>query len=365
MHVRDIIDRDRFWQDQFERINDGYLFSVRTKPYADFQWEWWLSLDKTVYAPSGTPVLRVYEGFGVKLLLLRSLQDKNEWTGPWSNGSEEWTPEWIERLQHTFADQQLFWIEYKDLLRKYIYIDRTRIFGDDWTVAQRWVTVEVERDDDHQDTSFVFTLYQSSLVVLSLSQLDSRYYCGLEGLYRFQLHFHVYTNGGDDLIAVSRGNYLGSRSVSTECELSPGRYKVQLQVSATKLDSAKSVTQVIAENARTRRTKLIQAGVQYDIAHAKALGWRPLRAKQAQREREATERRRKAQKSEKIGSSDSTVDSGYDDEEDDAWNAICAIGLKVFSHDPKLELEVNLPSELQNVLNETSDTGTLRGSESK
>ncbi|KAL8644964.1 MAG: hypothetical protein Q9226_007506 [Calogaya cf. arnoldii] len=73
-------------------------------------------------------------------------------------------------------------------------------------VAQQWVTVEVQRDDDIQQTSFDFTLHQQSLVVISLSQ----------------------------------------------------------------------------------------AGAQYDIAHAKALGWRQLRAEQAKKEREAAERRREA-----------------------------------------------------------------------
>ncbi len=97
--------------------------------------------------------------------------DASEWKGSWSNASEEWTPEWMDRLNYNFADQQLFWIEYKEFIRKYAYIDPTRIFDDDWTIAQGWVTVEVQRDDDHQDTSFDFTLHQKSLVVASLSQV--------------------------------------------------------------------------------------------------------------------------------------------------------------------------------------------------
>lgn len=54
-----------------------------------------------------------------------------------------------------------------------MYIDRTRIFDNDWTIAQQWVTVEVQRDDDYQDTSFVITLHQDSFVVISLSQVRS------------------------------------------------------------------------------------------------------------------------------------------------------------------------------------------------
>ena len=110
--------------------------------------------------------------------------------------------------------------------------------------------------------------------------------------------------------------------------------------------------------------------MQYDIAHAKALGWRHLRAKQAQSEREAAEGRRKAKKAKKAKSAESSQDdtSSEDtetDPEDEDWDAICAIGLKVFSRDPKLELEVKLSPELNYLLNESSETSTLDDSESR
>ncbi|KAL8995630.1 MAG: hypothetical protein Q9169_004673 [Polycauliona sp. 2 TL-2023] len=363
-HLRDIIDRDLFWTQQLKDANNRFLFTVRTKPYADFDDRGWEHND-TIVAPSGTPIIRTYEGYGLRLVLLRSLEtlEGSDWKGAWSNASEEWTPEWMKRLDHNFADKQLCWIQYEDLIRKYIYIDRTRLFDRDWTVAQQWVTVEVQRDNDYQETSFDFTLQEKSLVVFCLSQLDTRYYCGLEGLYRFQLHFHVYDDQDDEFIVASRGSYLGSRSVSAEHELSPGKYNVRLQISATKLDSAQSVTDVIAQNSRGRRTKLLQAGAQYDIAHAKALGWRQLRAKQARIEREAVERRRKAKNGKKAkgvrkgksvqGSEDEHSSDDTDtDNEDLDWNAICAVGLKVFSRDPGLELEVKLSPELKHLLDE-------------
>ncbi|KAL8750606.1 MAG: hypothetical protein Q9184_006368 [Pyrenodesmia sp. 2 TL-2023] len=67
LHVRDIIDRDRFWGEQLKKINDSYFFTVRTKPYADFEMAW--STDLNV--PSGMPIIRTYEGFGLRLLLLK------------------------------------------------------------------------------------------------------------------------------------------------------------------------------------------------------------------------------------------------------------------------------------------------------
>ena len=60
-HTRDIIDRDRFWKDQLGNINQKYLFTVRKKPYADFQGT----------SVGATPIIRIFEGFGVRLVLLR------------------------------------------------------------------------------------------------------------------------------------------------------------------------------------------------------------------------------------------------------------------------------------------------------
>lgn len=113
--------------------------------------------------------------------------------------------------------------------------------------------------------------------------------------------------------------------------------------------------------------------MQYDIAHAKALGWRQLRAKQAKRERKAEERRRKAKSAKKAKSVEhASTDGGEDDQssenpdsEDEDWNAICAVGLKVFSHDPRLELEVKPSAELNHLLNETPENNTLGDSKSK
>ena len=69
VHVRDIIDRDRFWREQLKDANNDFLFTVRTKPYADFVVGH--GFDGTIYAPSGMPIIRTYEGFGLRLLLLR------------------------------------------------------------------------------------------------------------------------------------------------------------------------------------------------------------------------------------------------------------------------------------------------------
>lgn len=29
---------------------------------------------------------------------------KKEWSGAWSDGSEQWTPQWMEKLEHKFGN---------------------------------------------------------------------------------------------------------------------------------------------------------------------------------------------------------------------------------------------------------------------
>lgn len=57
------MNKDRFWQDELHQINTEILFSVRTSNYGGYG-----SID----APTGTPIIRTYEGHGQRLLLLRS-----------------------------------------------------------------------------------------------------------------------------------------------------------------------------------------------------------------------------------------------------------------------------------------------------
>lgn len=117
---------------------------------------------------------------------------------------------------------------------------------------------------------------------------------------------------------------------------------MRLKISATKYPQNLSLAEVIKRNSKHKRSKLMQLGSNYDVAHAKGLGFAALRTKHAQREREAAEMKRKAQgkkvKEGETRTEDKSEDDG--DNESEQWNAICVAGLKVYSHDPELQLEL-------------------------
>lgn len=66
---------------------------------------------------------------------------------------------------------QLFWISYKDLLKKYQHFDRTRLFGPEWTITQQWTTLNVPWSADYHTTKFMMEVNTSGPVVIVLSQV--------------------------------------------------------------------------------------------------------------------------------------------------------------------------------------------------
>ena len=214
-------------------------------------------------------VMRAVEMDGTRLVLLKNPWGKHEWKGPWSDGSSNWTAEWLQKLDHKFGDDGSFWISYEDLLRKYQAFDRTRLFGDDWKMASIWTTVTAPWTLEYNATKFAFTMARPGPVVLVLSQLDDRYFRGLEGQYRFELSFRVHVTGEDDYLVRSQTAYRMNRSVNVELELDAGEYTVVVKVDAQRSDDIMTVEEVIRANAKTRREKLIRIGLAYDLAHSK------------------------------------------------------------------------------------------------
>lgn len=271
LFTTDILNKNKFWE-EIMKTNEDFLFSCYTGTFDRWQGSDLASLygpTKNIVRMHAYSIMEAREVKGNRLLKLRNPWGWGEWRGAWSDGSEQWTPEWMGLLNHRFGDDGQFWISYEDLLREYSSFDRTRLFGSDWQVTQQWTTVDVPWSADYNNTKFSVTLSKRSPVVIVLSQLDDRYYKGLEGQYIFELHFRLDKDGEQDYIVRSHGNYSMSRSVSTDLELDPGTYSVLMKITARRYQELDIPQDIIKKNVKMRQNKLIQTGLSYDLAHAK------------------------------------------------------------------------------------------------
>ncbi|TVY40940.1 Calpain catalytic subunit [Lachnellula occidentalis] len=271
----DILDTDEFWKNEILKVNKEFLFGCSTG-----------LLDGGYGNREGITEGHAYVimearelSSGQRLLKLRNPWGKGKignWEGAWSDGSKEFTPEAQKELNHQFGNDSVFWISYQDLLRKYQHFDRTRLFMDspDWRITQKWISVEVPWKAEFEQ-KFRIVLKKESPVVLVLSQLDDRYFDGLQGQYIFRLQFRLHevdSPDEEDYIVRSHGNYLMERSVVTELKSLPaGTYSVFIMVVADRDLTQSTIEDVIKEQCKQKvdNDKLAQVGMSYDIAHSK------------------------------------------------------------------------------------------------
>ncbi|KAK4973953.1 hypothetical protein LTR66_006450 [Elasticomyces elasticus] len=292
----DILDKEKFWKEELCQVNKQFLFGCAQGSGVHGK-------RKGIIEQHAYSIMDAIEMDGERLLKLRNPWGNTEWSGPWSDGSEQWTAEWIQKLNHKFGDDGVFWISYKDLLRNYQHFDRTRLFvpenPDDpnepkWKVTQLWTSLNIPWSVDYHDTKFTILLKGEpgvkKNVVIVLSQLDDRYFKGLQGEYEFKLQFRLHREAEEDYIVRSPANYYMRRSVSTEVDLEPGAYSVLLKIVATRYIDLKPVEEVIRKTCRGRRDKLLSIGLSYDLAHAKG---QFKESEKERKEREAAEKKAK------------------------------------------------------------------------
>lgn len=301
-----ILDKDRFWTEELMKVNKEFLFGCGTGLFSN-----WLDPSyngpprerKGISENHSYSIMEAREIRGHRLLRLRNPWGKKEWHGAWGDGSEQWTAEWLELLGHKFGNDGFFWICYADLLRKYQHFDRTRLFGPEWTITQQWTTLNVPWSADYHGTKFIMNVTQAGPVVIVLSQLDARYFKGLAGEYSFVLKFRLQKEGEEDYIVRSHSSHLMGRSVNAEINLDPGRYHVLMKITAFRREDVESTEEIVRRLASSRREKLVQVGLSYDLAHAKGLvaetdqeRYENERRKAAERRKTRDETKRKLQK---------------------------------------------------------------------
>ncbi|KAL8810965.1 MAG: hypothetical protein Q9200_002182 [Gallowayella weberi] len=263
----DILDKNEFWTEELMNVNKSFLFGLSAK---GGRW----GERKGIVEDHSYSVMEARELDGFRLLKIKNPWGKKdgakkEWDGPWSDGSEEWTPDRMKRIDYTFGNDGVFWMAYQDVLKQFQRIDRTRLFGADWFITQQWTSADVPWSVEYSDTHFRFTLSKDSPVVLVLCQLDDRYFRGLDGQYVYRLQFELYEDGQEDYIAQNRPKYSMTRSATTELDLEAGQYFVRVKITATRYKSSPKAEDVVLRNCEKRPEKLRAVGRSYNLAHAK------------------------------------------------------------------------------------------------
>ncbi|KAF8797356.1 cysteine proteinase [Phlegmacium glaucopus] len=239
LQSKDILEPERFWDEELSRANEDRLFGCSFN-----------NLDSTRSGVTGAKVqglignhaysvLRAVKCNGKRFVVVRNPWGKSEWTGRWSDGSKEWTQEWLEvlpKLGHTFGDDGQFVMEYSDWLECFAQIDRTILFDSTWMMSSQWLHVPVPPLPvawSYGDVTFTFSLPGPSTTIIVLSQLDSRYYRDVAGRASWTMDFTLVKEGQKEPIAESGHSDFYLRSVHLEVDLEAGNYIVYVRLDRT------------------------------------------------------------------------------------------------------------------------------------
>ncbi|EJT68663.1 hypothetical protein GGTG_13768 [Gaeumannomyces tritici R3-111a-1] len=305
-------------------------------------------------------------GDNIKVVLLRNPwgTGQGDWKGPYSDGSKEWTPELQTELQHSFSSNSGSWISYDDMLSKFQYIGRTRLFReDDWRCSRCWIGVDVPWHTQWQEKFHMRLTRDSPLIVLALSQLDSRYFRGLEGQDVFKLRLRVLKQGAsnpEDYVACSRTSFI-ERTANVEIlDMAAGNYSIWIMVKAYRQSGQKSVTDVVENECRNigDNEKLEKVGRAYDLAHAKAAWYQQELAKRRGHGKREVEREAAAESAEKEAiKKDAKAEKAKGEQapgeveasekpRPESWDKMCVMGLRVYNKDEGLKLRAVIDGEV-------------------
>ncbi|KAF1325405.1 Calpain-like protein, partial [Globisporangium splendens] len=343
----DILDKDRFWREELTKVNNELLFACGVTNGV-------LDQVRGIITNHAYSVLKAVEVNGKRLVQVRNPWGESEWTGPWSDGSTEWTPEWMTLLDHRFGDDGAFWMSYEDFLKVFTDLDRTRIFTPEWTLAQCWTQTHVPWPAQFADEEFKITLKRSSTVAIVLQQVDQRYFSGLEGQYDFRLHFRLRREGESEYLARSKQGIIMTRSANIEVDLDAGNWFVSFKVSRVKTGRA-ARTKYIEAFCKDQSDKFMHIARSYDFAFAKGTGDvdgddeeledEEVEEEEGEEEEEQAAEEEQAEEEEEEAAEEETREVPPEEED-----TIAVVGLLVYAKDPKLEVRLVEADESVNQL---------------
>ncbi|RDB15999.1 Calpain-9 [Hypsizygus marmoreus] len=234
--TKDILDVDKFWKEELLLANQDRLFGCAFDSLDGERSGIDSPTVNGLFGAHAYSVLKAVEYKDKRFVIIRNPWGQSEWTGPWSDGSKEWTPEWLpalEVLAHSFGDDGEFVMEYKDFLSNWDQIDRTLLFDSSWAMSSQWLKVtsrSLPSAWSFGDVSFTISLPVASPAIIVLSKLDERYFNPISGRARWTLDFVVFRKGETKPVSYSSQARSFSRSVNTEVYLEAGEYVVHVRL---------------------------------------------------------------------------------------------------------------------------------------
>lgn len=161
--LQDILDTDVFWSQELLLANQDRLFGCGFDNLDSSRSGDQSATVNGLIGAHAYSVLRAVEYNGKRFVVVRNPWGDSEWTGPWADGSKQWTQEWLpalEALKHSFGDDGEFVMECrfslkidhftpsqrlpvtdKEFLENWHVIDRTLLFDSSWAMSSQWLKV--------------------------------------------------------------------------------------------------------------------------------------------------------------------------------------------------------------------------------
>ncbi|KIY72958.1 cysteine proteinase [Cylindrobasidium torrendii FP15055 ss-10] len=234
--VKDILDPDVLWQELL-LANKDRLFGVGYGKLSQARNGDAKANIAGLIGGHAYSILRAFEIYGTKFVLVRNPWGNSEWTGRWSDGSAQWTGEWLARLPemgHSFGDDGQFLMEYSDFLKCWDTIDCTLLFDSRWKMSNLWLQVTTRPMPSawsYGDVSYTFTVPQAApQSIIVLSRADTRYFEDIGGRCEWSFDFVVFKKGEKKMLTKSSYVWPYTRSVNAVVDLEPGEYVVHVRL---------------------------------------------------------------------------------------------------------------------------------------
>ncbi|KAJ7113978.1 hypothetical protein C8R44DRAFT_676421 [Mycena epipterygia] len=259
--TKDILDPDVFWTEELLLATKDRLFGCGFDTLDSTRSG---NNDLTVNGLIGGhaySVLRAVEYNDKRFVVLRNPWGDSEWTGPWSDGSKEWTEEWLpalKALQHSFGNDGQFVMEYSDFLDNWDMVEKTLLFDDSWMMSSQWLQVSARAPSaawSYGDISFTITIPAPTKTVIVLSKLDDRYFSDISGNSCWTFDFVLFKKGEKEIVAESSLTRFYLRSVNVEVQLEEGEYVVHVRLDRRVNEEAEEFN---ARNCDTRKFARMQ-----------------------------------------------------------------------------------------------------------